>query len=69
MRDNPNIVDEAKRALTERWNTTGAKVRTEIEKTLNTYIMDGTDSANVQEKMKEQLEKAKELYLKGLEGY
>ena len=69
MRDNPNIVDEAKRALTERWNTTGAKVRTEIEKTLNTYIMDGTDSANVQEKMKEQKKKAKELYLKGLEGY
>lgn len=67
MTRNPNIVAEASSALVARWNSGGNSTRIDIEETLVPY--QGTETSNVEEKMKEQIEKAKELYLQGLQGY
>ena len=67
MTRNPNIVSEASAALANRWNQGGSSTRIKIEETLNNYQEDGL--TNVEEKMKEQIEKSRELYLQGLEGY
>lgn len=67
MRDNPNIVSEAKNALLNRWNSTGISSRIKIENDLSLYQEDGL--SNIEDKVKEQVEKSKELYLSGLEEY
>ena len=73
MTKNPNIVVEAKRALAERWNDNGVQTRANIEGALSGFL-DPTDPdtqriENIEEKMKEQIEKSKEQYLQGLQGY
>ena len=67
MTRNPNIVAEASAALANRWNQGGNSNRVKIEDTLSIYQEEGL--ANVEEKMTQQMEKARELYLQGLEGY
>lgn len=67
MTRNPNIVSEASAALVNRWNQGGNTTRIKIEESLNNYQNDGL--TNVEEKMKEQIEKSRELYLQGLQGY
>ena len=67
MTQNPNIVAEASSALANRWNSGGSNTRIDIENSLSIYQESGL--MNVEEKMQEQIEEARELYLSGLEGY
>lgn len=67
MTRNPNIVSEASAALANRWNQGGNSTRIKIEETLGNYENDGL--TNIEENMKKQIEKSRELYLQGLQGY
>lgn len=67
MRSNPNILSEARQGLVDRWETGGMSTRIKINSTLGNYT--DQELTNIEEKMKKQIQKSKEQYLSGLEGY